>query len=82
MYRWQWQDNGELSLSHLRRGVDNAVHLLNFAEYRPNQWQMISPHHCGSDIYQATLSVTASAISLHWSIQGAKKAIEIYVIYY
>lgn len=81
VYRWQWLGNGQLSLSHLRRGIDDAVHLLNFSQSLPNQWQTITPHHCGSDIYQATLSIEEQAIYLQWSIQGAKKDIEIRVIY-
>lgn len=80
-YGWEMLPNGQLSLSHLRHGEDNAVHLVNLEKHGETTWQTVEPHHCGSDIYRATLIQKASEIHLHWDIHGAKKAIEIDVVY-
>lgn len=80
-YGWEILPNGQLSLSHLRRGEDNAVHLVNLEKHGDTMWQTVELHHCGSDIYRATLVQKANEIHLHWDIHGAKKAIEIDVVY-
>lgn len=81
VYRWQLLANGVLSLSHLRRGLDHAVHLLDFESREEGIWQTIHPHYCGNDIYHATLRVQAQHLHLQWCIQGNKKFIVINVFY-
>lgn len=82
VYRWELLANGHLSLSHLRRGADKPVYLLDLKPIGQTQWQTISPHLCGSDVYRAELiQQPDNQLRLQWDIQGDKKAIVITVIY-
>lgn len=74
IYRWSLSDSRDsIRLTHLRYGINNPVHLVDFVSLDADIMQSIQPHHCGSDRYSASLSVAGDRILLSWTIRGPAK---------
>jgi hypothetical protein len=74
IYRWTLSDlEDTIRLAHLRDGIENPVHLVDFASLDKDTMRSIRPHNCGADHYSASLSAAGDRILLDWTIQGPAK---------
>ena len=73
MYRWSTNYEARLGLEHLRYGDEHPVQLVELEKTSHDVWGCISPHICGQDRYQLTLSVNANEVIMVWYIQGPDK---------
>ena len=71
VYRWTLNDD-QISLSHLRFGIDRPVFLIDLA---PAQGRLcaVEPHPCGDDRYDAQLSIQNDVLLLEWTVTGPAK---------
>ena len=71
VYRWTLNDD-QISLSHLRFGIDRPVFLIDLA---PAQDRLcaVEPHPCGDDRYDAQLSIQNDVLLLEWTVTGPAK---------
>jgi hypothetical protein len=73
-YRWSLSDlKDTIRLVHLRYGIDNPIHLVDFVSIDADTMQSFQPHNCGADRYSASLSAAGDRILLRWTIQGPSK---------
>ena len=71
VYRWTLKDE-QISLSHLRFGIDRSVFLVDLV---PAQDRLcaVEPHPCGDDRYDAQLSIQNDVLLLEWTVTGPAK---------
>lgn len=80
VYCWQ-RNRSAISLSHLRLGKSNPVHLATFRQVDNKKWKSGQPHLCGADSYQPELIISEIGIQLNWQIDGPNKGIQLQVNY-
>ncbi|MCM2971519.1 DUF6314 family protein [Larsenimonas suaedae] len=73
VFRWELNDH-HLALYHERRGPENAVFLFDLMAVSDHSLQTRSPHLCGQDVYDATLTLHDTHLELIWSISGPRKS--------
>lgn len=72
VFRWSAMD-GTLRLEHLRMGLEHPVMLFDMVATPEGQWQVLAPHQCGKDCYQALLSFEEEKLLMSWTIHGPRK---------
>ena len=75
-YRWTLHDpHRGISLSHLRYGRQNPVHLAELVHDRQNRHLLksASPHLCNLDRYTLDLCADSEGLTLRWKIEGPAK---------
>ena len=81
-YQWSLSDlEDTIRLTHLRYGIDNPIHLVDFVPIDADIMQSFQPHNCGADRYSACLSAAGDRILLSWTIQGPSKNDSLHCIY-
>lgn len=76
VYRWSLEfPPSAIGLVHLRYGMANPVHLVDFVATDRRRMQAVQPHRCGADRYSATLSMAddGQSLLLEWVIRGPLK---------
>jgi len=74
IYQWSLSDlEDTIRLTHLRYGIDNPIHLVDFVPMGADIMQSFQPHNCGADRYSASLAAAGDRILLSWTIQGPSK---------
>ena len=73
-YRWSLTESADsIRLAHLRYGIGNPVHLVDFGPLGTGGMHSLHPHICGADLYSARLCAAGDRIYLNWTIQGPSK---------
>lgn len=70
VYLWR-RDGAALLLSHERQGA--PVPLLRLVAADGAVLASAAPHHCGADLYRATLRLVPGGLALDWTITGPDK---------
>jgi hypothetical protein len=72
---WQWTHTGDsIQLAHRRRDEPILLaELRSDANGEGATFHSASPHLCGADIYELTLTLHPANIELVWKIKGPKK---------
>jgi hypothetical protein len=82
VFRWTFHQNeGVISLEHLRRGSSNPVELLKLAPSGKQILSSVDSHLCGGDLYFGQLHFDNISLRLNWRVIGPKKNEEIDYIY-
>jgi hypothetical protein len=72
--RWSFDWNaGSVRLEHLRHDPNRPVFLLDLAPTDETTFESVSPHHCGADVYTATVRIKDDEVDLNWRVRGPKK---------
>ncbi|MHC4115929.1 MAG: DUF6314 family protein [Planctomycetota bacterium] len=74
IYRWTFDRGADtIGLEYLRHTPNRPVFLLYLAPADKSTLESASPHHCGEDVYEATVKFEPDAVDLCWRNKGPKK---------
>ena len=66
-------DAGRIRCSHLRYGNDNPEHLAEFFASTKLTWSSTEPYLCADDVYEGTLKLGPTSLTLTWRVTGPHK---------
>ena len=82
VFRWKLDsENGNLSLEHLRFGIERPVFLFTLTPIEEHLFKSLKPHECKEDAYYGSVLFDAHYIHLNWRIMGPMKNEMVSVVY-